>query len=137
MFCASQRGLSGRNRKFLEKNLADIAVQSSNTERAAVDAEREIVSAMRAWFMKDKVGEEFEGIVKNINSKGMVIQLRDFFVEGFLHVSSMDNDYYRFDEAKYRLKGRRSKKAFTLGDDITVKVDRVDIEEREITFGLV
>jgi ribonuclease R len=133
----SRKKLSDKKLNFLQKNLPDIALQSSNTERVAVDAEREIVRAMKAWFMIDKVGDEFEGMVTKINPKGLVVQLHDFFVEGFLPVSSMDDDYYRFDEAKYRLKGKRFKKSFTLGDHITVRVEKVDIEEREITFGLV
>ncbi|MBI4843356.1 MAG: ribonuclease R [Nitrospirae bacterium] len=133
----SKKRIMDKERRFLEKELPEIALQSSKTERAAMEAEREILAAMRAWFMKDKVGNEYEGIVANINPKGLSVQLKDFFVTGFLHVSSMDDDYYRFDEENYRLRGKRSKKSFSMGDHITVRVDRVNIEEREITLGLV
>lgn len=133
----SRKKISDDYRKFLDKNLAEIAIQSSRTERAAMEAEREIVSAMKAWFMKDKVGNEYEGTVSNINQKGIAVQLKDYFVTGFIHVSSMDDDYYRFDEAKYSLKGRRSKRTFTLGNKVTVRVESVDIEERNITLGLI
>jgi ribonuclease R len=122
---------------YLEKILPDIAVQSSKTERTADEAEREIVSAMRAWFMKDKVGDEYAGLVMNITAYGLKIQLRDIFVEGFLHVSSMADDYYRFDERNYRLVGRRGKKSFAVGQEVTVRIERVNVEEREIQLGLV
>ena len=129
--------LSENMRQYLNKNLSQIAAHSSQAERTAVDAEREIVKAMKAWFMKDKVGNEYDGVVIGINSQGLKIQLKDFFVEGFLRVSSMTDDYYRFDEEKYRLIGRRGKKRFTLGNEISVRVEKVDVEDRDITFGLI
>ncbi len=129
--------LSARKTGHLEKLLPGIAAHSSKAERTADEAEREILNAMRVWFMKDKTGGEYDGIVTRITSYGLKIQLKDFFVEGFLHVSSMADDYYRFDEKNYRLTGRRGKKAFTLGQEVRVRIDRVDIEEREIVLGLV
>ncbi|GBD96703.1 ribonuclease R [bacterium BMS3Abin06] len=128
-------GLSKKMTGYLEKNLPEMAVLSSKAERTAVEAEREIIRAMRVWFMKDKVGDEYAGIVTNITSQGLKIQLRDFFVEGFLHVSSMADDYYRFDEKNYRLTGRRRKKSFTVGKEVNVRIERVDIEERDILLG--
>jgi len=73
----------------------------------------------------------------NISSYGLKIQLRDIFVEGFLHVSSMADDYYRFDEKNYRLVGRRGKKSFRVGQEVVVRIERVNIEERDILLGLV
>ncbi len=128
--------LSGKKIRYLEKLLPEIATHSSKSERTADEAEREILNAMRVWFMKDKAGEEYDGIVTRITSYGLKIQLKDFFVEGFLHVSSMADDYYRFDEKNYRLTGRRRKKTFTLGQEVRVRIDRVDIEERDIALGL-
>ena len=133
----SGKKYSDRKRKHLEEVLPDIAAHSSKTERTADEAEREILSAMRAWFMKDKVGDEYEGIVSNITSHGLKIQLKDFFVEGYLHVSSMADDYYWFDDKNYRLTGRRKKRTFSIGQEVRVRIDRVDIEEREIVLGLV
>lgn len=124
-------------KKILEKLLPEIAVSSSKTERNAVDAERDIISALRVWFMKDKVGNEYKGIVTKLSSSGIKVQFKDFFVEGFLHVSALDDDYYVFDDKTYRLTGRRTKKVFSLGKNITVRIDRVDTEEREISLGLV
>jgi ribonuclease R len=133
----SRKTLSDKKIQYLDKFLPEITDHSSKTERTAEEAEREIVSAMRVWFMKDKVGDEYAGIITGLTSHGLKIQLKDFFVEGFLHVSSMSDDYYRFDEKNYRLMGRRGKKVFTIGKVVKVRIERVDIEEREILLGLV
>jgi ribonuclease R len=131
-----KKTLSEKKKQALAKLLPDLAVHSSKTERTAEEAEREIVNTMKAWFMKDKVGDEYTGIVTNITSHGLKIQLTDFFIEGFLNVSSMTDDYYRFDEKNYRLIGRRKKRVFSIGNKITVRVEKVDTEERNIVFGL-
>ena len=132
-----RKGISDAKRKELDKLLPDIAVQSSKTERTAEEAEREIVNAMRVWFMKDKVGDNFDGIITGINPHGLKIQLNDFFVEGFLNVSTMSDDYYRFDDRNYRLIGRRNKVSYRLGQKIQVRIEKVNTEERSIVFGLV
>lgn len=125
-----------KEREHLERLLPEIAAHSSAMERRADEAEREAVSVMRTWFMKDKVGNEYEGIVTGMSSQGLRVQLRDIFVEGFLRVSLLTDDYYRFDEDRYCLVGRRTKKSYTLGQDLTVRIERVDIENREISLGL-
>ncbi len=130
------RGMSARRMKELEEVLPNIAFHSSKMERKADDVERSVIAAMRAWFMKDRLGEEFEGRVVSITPFGMKIRLNDFYVEGFLHVSYMTDDYYIYDEANIQLVGKRRKKVWSIGDSITVRVDRVDLEEREIVFGL-
>lgn len=127
--------LSDKKLKYFEELLPEIAFHSSRAERVADDAEREVISAMRVWFMKDKVGDEYEGVITDITPYGLRIQLKDFFVEGFLHVSYMSDDYYKFDEKHYRLIGRHRKKAFTIGKEMRVRIERVDIEEREIVLA--
>lgn len=129
--------ISKQKARHLEKLLPEIADHSSKTERTADEAEREILSAMKAWFMKDKVGNEYTAIISKILSYGLRVQINDFFIEGLVHVSSMTDDYYVFDEKNYRLTGRRSKKAFSIGKEVKVRIERVDIEEREIVLGLV
>jgi ribonuclease R len=131
------RKIPKKIKEHLEEILPPIAVSSSKTERNAEEAERDIISALRVWFMKDKVGNEYEGIVTKLSSNGIKVQLKEFFVEGFLHVSALDDDYYVFDDKTYRLTGRRTKRVFSLGKDVTVRIDLVDTEEREITLGLV
>ncbi len=87
--------------------------------------------------MKDKVGDEYKGLVINLTAYGFKVQLKDIFVEGFLHVSSMADDYYRFDEKNYRLVGPRGRKSFVVGLEVTVRKKRVNIVERDILLGLV
>ncbi len=127
---------SDKKQKYLEKLMPEIAFQSSRTERIADEAEREVIKAMRVWFMENKVGEEYEGVITGITPYGLKVQLKDFFIEGFLHVSYMPDDYYRFDEDRYRLVGRHRKKVFTIGNEINVRIERVDIEEREIIMAM-
>lgn len=129
--------LLDKKRKYFEELLPGIAFHSSRTERIADDAEREVLNAMRVWFMKDKVGNEYEGFITDITPYGLKVQLKDFFVAGFLHVSYMSDDYYKFDEERYRLIGRHRKKSFTIGEKMRVRIERVDIEDREIVLAMV
>jgi ribonuclease R len=105
-------------------------------ERLADKAEREVIDAMRVWFMKDKVGEEFEAKVAGVTPYGLKIRLRDFYVEGFLHVSYMTDDYYQYNEQLMKLVGRHSKRSFSIGQEIRVRLDRVNREEREIILDI-
>lgn len=116
--------------------LSDIAFSSSRRERDADSAERSVVDAMRVWFMKDKVGDEFSGRVVGVTSYGLRVRLDDFFVDGFLHVSMLTDDFYVYDERMMTLRGRNKGRRFALGDRVNVRVDRVDTEEREIAFGI-
>ena len=118
------------------KLLPDIAFTSSQTERLAEKAEREVINAMRVWFMKDKVGEEFDARVVNITPYGLKVRLKDFFVEGFLHVSFMTDDFYQFDESRISLIGKNTKRSYTIGKELKVRIDRVDMEEREIILDI-
>ncbi|MCE5311964.1 MAG: ribonuclease R [Nitrospiraceae bacterium] len=128
--------LSDKRIAELTNMLPDIAFSSSRTERRAADAEMDVIAAMKAWFMKERVGEEFEGRVISVAQHGLKIRLKDFYVEGFLHVSYMTDDYYQYDEKGMALSGRHSKKSFSIGSSIDVRIDRVDIEEREIVLGM-
>jgi ribonuclease R len=121
----------------LGKILPDIAFHSSRMERLADKAEREVVNAMRVWFMRDKLGEEFRGSIVRVSPYGVKVRLRDFFVEGILHVSFMTDDFYQFNERTMSLIGRNTKRAYSLGDELTVRVDRIDMEEREIILDVV
>jgi ribonuclease R len=132
----NRKSLSEKRIETLAKVLPEIAASSSRIERIAEKAERDVVNAMRMWFMKDKVGEEFVGKVIDISSYGIRVMLKDYHVEGFLHVSSLDDDYYLFDERTMSLKGKNTGRTFTLGQELIVRVDRVDIEERRMLLGL-
>jgi ribonuclease R len=128
--------LSDRRKKELESLLPDIAFSSSRLERLADDAENLVVKAMRAWFMKDRVGDEFEGKVVGVSPYGLRVRLKEFYVEGFLSLSSMTDDYYQYNDKTMRLSGRHTSRSFRLGQELRLRVDRVDMEEREIIFGV-
>ena len=132
----TQKLISDRRRKELESMLPDIAFSSSRTERSADEAEKVVIRAMRVWFMKDKVGEEFKGKVVGVSPYGLRVRLNDFYVEGFLNLSSLTDDYYQYNDKTMRLSGRHTNRSFRLGQELLLRVDRVDMEEREIIFGL-
>ncbi|GER94251.1 ribonuclease R [hot springs metagenome] len=132
----TKKHLSDKRIKELESILPDIAFHSSRMERQADEVERAVLSAMRVWFMKDKVGEEFDGRVISVTPYGLKIRLKDYYVEGFLHVSYMTDDFYQYDEKSLSLYGIHKKKRFTIGKELKVRIDRVDMEEREIVLGI-
>ena len=112
------------------------AFSSSQLERHAVEAEREAINALRAWFMRDKVGAEFEASVTGVSPSGIRVRLKEYYVEGFIAVSDLTDDYYIYDERSVALAGRHSGRKFGFGQVVTVRVDRVDLDERRVVFGL-
>ena len=132
----SKKHLNDSRIQELENILPDIAYHSSTMERQAEEAERTVLDAMRTWFMKDKTGEQFDGMVVSVTPYGLKIRLKDYYVEGFLHVSYMTDDFYRYNEKTISLHGMHSKKKFSIGKEQKVRIDRVDLDEREIVFGI-
>jgi len=128
--------LSGEEMKIPEEVLANKADHLSNRERVAMEAEREILGRYRVRFMKDKIGEEFEGVISGVTAFGFFVELKDIFVEGLVRVTSLHDDYYQYHEKKYCLVGERTHKTFRIGDEVRVRVDRVDVERRHIDFGI-
>lgn len=118
-------------------NLPEIARVSSTRERVAVDAERDSIEMKKVEFMQRHVGDEFGGTVSSVTAFGMFVLLDDYYVEGLVHMSSLEDDYYQFIEEQYALVGERTRRRFRLGDRVKVQVARVDIEERKIDFVLV
>ena len=86
--------------------------------------------------MKHRLGEEFDAKVVNITPYGMKVRLKDFFVEGFIHVSYLTDDFYQYHERHMSLVGRHTKRSFTIGKELRVRVAGVDMEEREIILDL-
>ncbi|WP_374721491.1 ribonuclease R [Peribacillus tepidiphilus] len=113
--------------------LPEIADHTSNRERRAVDAERETDDLKKAEFMLDKIGQEFDGIISSVTNFGMFVELPNT-IEGLVHVSVMNDDYYRFDERHLAMIGERTGKVFRIGDEITVRVINVNKDERAIDF---
>lgn len=118
------------------EQLAEVAEASSQAERRAVEAERDSVDAMKVEFMARHVGDEFAGTISGVTAFGLFVLLDDYHVEGLVHVSSITDDYYRLDEARHALVGRRRKRTYQLGNAVRVRVVRVDRERRRVDFEL-
>lgn len=116
------------------KNIVGYAAkQSSEMERKAQDAEREVDDLKKAEYMQDKIGEEFEGIISSVTSFGLFVELANT-IEGLVHITDLNDDYYIFNEAHLSLIGERTKKIYKLGDKVKVECVNVDIANREIFF---
>jgi ribonuclease R len=113
-----------------------MAVHLSERERAAMEAERETEDRIRVLFMKERVGQAYEGIISHITSYGFFVELFDVFVEGLVLLSSLHDDYYAFEEDKFRLVGRRTHKIFRIGDHVKVTVALADVEKNLLHFTL-
>ena len=118
-------------------SIDQIGEHCSFAERRANDATRDAICWLKAEFMQGKVGEQFDGIISGVKEFGIFVQLNDIFVDGLVHVTSLGNDYYHFDSARYQLLGARSGRRFRLGDRARVRVLRVDLDEAKIDFDLV
>jgi ribonuclease R len=128
--------MSADRRQELTDDLPEIARHTSERERRADEAERELVQWKKVRFMADKVGDEFEGYITGVSAFGLFIELVEHFVEGLVHVSTMADDYYRFIEKAHTLQGEKTGRVYRLGDKVTVQVVKVDMERRQIDLGL-
>jgi ribonuclease R len=115
-------------------DLVGLGEHCSMTERRADEAVRDAVEWLKCEFMLDKIGQVFDGIITGVAGFGLFVELRGVFVEGLAHVTSLRNDYYQFDPVGHRLHGERSGQVYRLGDRLTVRVVRVDLDERKIDF---
>jgi len=134
---AGAPGVDDDAREELAEELPEVARHTSEMERRADDAERELVQWKKVKFMADKVGDEFEGYVTGVAAFGLFIELIEHFVEGLVHVSTMADDYYRFVESAHLLRGENTHKVYRLGDKVKVQVIRVNMEMRQVDLGLV
>lgn len=133
---ASRGDLDDDRLAELQEDLPEMGRHTSERERRANDAERELVQWKKVRFMADKVGDEFTGFVTGVSAFGLHIELVEHFVEGMVHVSTMADDYYRFMEKAHLLKGEKHGRIFRLGDKVSVQVIRVDLERRLVDLGL-
>jgi ribonuclease R len=129
--------MSGGRGEELEEDLPEVARHTSEMERRADDAERELLQWKKVRFMADKVGDEYEGYITGVAAYGLFIELVDHYIEGLVHISSMADDYYRFVEQQHILRGENTKKIYRLGDKVLVQVVRVDMERRQVDLGIV
>ena len=127
--------LSKQQEELNASKLERIADQSSKMERLAVQAEREVDAMKKAEFMADKIGQEFEGIVSSVTKFGMFVELPNT-VEGLVHITHMNQDYFNFIESHLVLIGERTGVSYRIGDRVKVKLIKVDVEAHEIDFIL-
>jgi ribonuclease R len=120
----------------LEEELPETGKHTSEMERRAAEAEREILQWKKVRFMADKVGDVFDGYITGVAPFGMFVELIDHYVEGLVHVSTMADDYYRYQEQSHALFGESTRKTYRLGDRVRVQIVRVDMERRQIDLGL-
>lgn len=119
-----------------KEKMPEIARHTSETERAAIDAEREVDDLKKAEYMQERIGEEYVGTISSVTNFGLFVEL-DNTVEGLIHVSYMTDDYYHFDERSYALIGERTGNIYRIGAEVKVKVVGVNIEERAVDFELI
>lgn len=105
--------------------------------RRADEASRDVTNWLKCYYMQDKVGEVFEGTVSAVTSFGVFVALDDAYVEGLLHVTELGNDYFHYEKALHEMVGERTGAKYRLGDRVTIKVARVDLETTKIDFSLV
>ncbi|MBN6075595.1 ribonuclease R [Aggregatibacter actinomycetemcomitans] len=109
----------------------------SATERRADDATREVADWLKCEYMQDHVGEEFDGVISSVTGFGFFVRLNDLFIDGLVHISGLANDYYLFDMPKQRLIGENSGMIFRIGDAVKVRVEAVNLEQKQIDFSLI
>jgi ribonuclease R len=138
MLRASRHGeIADARREELDEELPDVARHTSEMERRADEAERELLQWKKVRFMADKVGDEYHGYITGVAPFGLFVELIEHYVEGLVHISSMADDYYRFVEQQHTLRGENTKRVYRLGDKVLVQVVRVDMERRQVDLGLV
>jgi ribonuclease R len=129
--------ISDGGKSYGDKELQAMANYLSERERLAMEAERDIEDRIRVLFMKDRIGDEYDGIISHITSFGFFVELLDVFVEGLVLLNSLYDDYYHFDEERFRLVGRKTRKIYRVGDKIKVRVALANVEKNQLHFSLV
>jgi ribonuclease R len=133
----SQRALApGTPASLSEKELHDIAEESSQSERRADDAERELIEWKKIRFMRERVGDEFDALIVSVTKFGLFVELMDLFIEGLVPIGTLTGDRYTYRENTKQIIGERSKKKYSLGDRVKVVLDRIDRLQRKLQFAV-
>ncbi|MCU7877645.1 MAG: ribonuclease R [Candidatus Thiodiazotropha sp. (ex Lucinoma borealis)] len=119
---------------YTKPDLQGLGEHCSSTERKADEATRDALDWLKCEYMQDKVGETFNGIITSVNSFGVFVELDEIYVDGLVHITALDNDYYHYDPVGHRLTGERTGKVFRLGDPLTIIVAKVNLDDRKIDF---
>jgi ribonuclease R len=129
--------LIGERREQVERAHPQYALQSSERERRAEEASREVLEWKKVIFMRDKVGEEFTGIVTGVAPFGLFVELDEIFVQGMVPVATIGGDYWRFHDRSHRMVGESSSRELRLGDKVKIRVASIDEDRHQIEFRLV
>ena len=121
---------------YSKSDLQQIGEHCSGTERRADEATRDANDWLKCEFMQDKLGEQFDGTITSVTSFGIFVQLDAIHVDGLVHITALDNDYYHFDPIGHRLQGERSGNIYRLGDRLRIQVAAVNLDDRKIDFVL-
>jgi ribonuclease R len=116
--------------------LSDTALHISQTERRAVNAERDSQKFFQAFYVKDKIGESFNGVITGITDWGMYVEMNDLNCEGMIQLKSIQDDKYYFDEKKYAVVGLKYGEEFNVGDSLIVIIDKVSLTRKQIDLRL-
>ena len=119
-----------------EEELHEIAEESSQAERRADDAERELIEWKKIKFMRDRIGEEFDALIVSVTKFGFFVELMDLFIEGLVPIGTLTGDRYTYRENTKQIIGERSKKKYSLGDRVRVVLDRIDRMQRKLQFAV-
>ena len=129
-------GITDEKIRHFKEILSDIALHSSERERASVECEREVDDMKMAEYMEDHIGEEFTGMISGVTSFGLFVQL-DNLIEGLVHVSTFEDEEYEYDSKREILVGKATRNIFRLGDEVVIKVVSASKEARTIDFSFV
>ncbi|ALM93003.1 MULTISPECIES: ribonuclease R [Alteromonas] len=135
---AKQKGkntVSGAKNYTVEE-IEQLGEQCSMTERRADDATRDVADWLKCEFMLDHVGDTFEGVVSSVTNFGLFVRLTEYHIDGLVHITSLDDDFYHYDQVKQILAGESGHRQFRLGDTVEVKVAAVNLDERKIDLLL-
>jgi ribonuclease R len=129
-------GATAADLDYSKSDLQHIGEHCSGTERRADEATRDASDWLKCEFMQDKLGERFEGTITSVTSFGIFVQLDEVYIDGLVHITALDNDYYHFDPIGHRLHGERTGTIYRLGDRLRVQVAAVNLDDRKIDFVL-
>ena len=124
-------------RSVSETKYEALCDHSSNMEQIAANAERASIKYKQVEFMSERLGQTYDGVISGVTEWGLYVELNENKCEGMIPIRDLDDDYYEFDEKNYCLRGRRKNRIYSLGDAITVKVARANLEKKQLDFALV
>ncbi len=128
--------LQNRPCDMTPERMQEASDHCSMTERRADEATRDVVRWLKAEYMMEHIGGEFDGVISGVTNFGIFVELTDIFIDGLVHITALGNDYFHYEQGKHRLMGERTRKVYRLGDKVKVKVVRVNLDEARIDFEL-